>query len=95
MNSVEKETVLPHQTRPQSFAEKSRMNKLGFVTALFFILALFNPALAITGTLAVEGGAIAITLILIAVLVSAGIGLGTCVYKNDLCTCGRKQYDQV
>lgn len=71
------------------------MNKLGSVSVLLLMLALFNPALAATGSLALEGGSIAIVLMLIALLVAVGIGLGTCVYKNDLCSCSKKQYNQV
>lgn len=71
------------------------MNKLGCVTVLLLLLAYLNPALAITGSLGLEGGAIAIVLILVATFVAIGIGLGTCIYKNDLCTCGRNQYSSV
>jgi len=56
---------------------------------LLLALAWFSPVSAITGTLGLEGGAIAIVIVLLATLISMGIGLGTCFYKNDLCTCGK------
>ncbi len=71
------------------------MNKLGFACVLLVLLAFFNPALAITGTLGVEGGAIAIVLVLVATFIAVGIGLATCMYRNDLCSCGKTQYNQV
>lgn len=70
------------------------MNRLGFGTVLLLVLAIFHPALAATGTLGLEGGAIAITLIIVAVFIAVGIGLGSCIYKNDLCNCS-KGYGQV
>ena len=71
------------------------MNKLGAACVLLVLLAFFSPAHAVTGSLAVEGGSIAIVLILVATFISIGIGLADCIYKNDLCTCGRNQYNQV
>lgn len=65
------------------------MNKQGFTAVLLLVLAILNPAFATTGTLGLEGGAIAITLILVATLIAVGIGLGTCIYKNDLFSCGK------
>lgn len=64
------------------------MNRL-YLAVLLLAVSFFKPALAITGTLATTGGAIAITIILIATFVGVGIGLGTCFYKNDLCSCGK------
>ena len=80
---------------PKFTGKRSKMNKLGVACVLFLIMSFFNPALAITGTLGLEGGAIAIVLVLLATLIAVGIGLGTCIYKNDLCSCGRPSYNQV
>lgn len=66
----------------------TKMNGLHFAVLLLAV-SLFNPVLGITGSLAVEGGGIAIVLILVATFIAVGIGLGTCFYKNDLCTCGK------
>ena len=57
------------------------------VIFLAFMLAIFNPSLSATGTLGLEGGAVAIVLILVSTFVAVGIGLGMCIYKNDLCSC--------
>lgn len=85
--STETDTLL---CSTKVLCDKPEMNKLAFASVLLVLLALLNPAFAVTGSLAVEGGAIAITLILVATFISVGIGLGTCMYRNDLCSCGRK-----
>ena len=63
------------------------MNKLG-VAALVLVLSLLNPALAATGSVGKEAGGIAIALVLVSTFIAVGIGLVTCMYKNDLCSCG-------
>ena len=56
---------------------------------LVLISLVVQPALAITGTLAVEGGAVAIALVLLTTIIAIGISLATCIYKNDLCCLGK------
>ena len=63
------------------------MKTLALAATLVLALALFHPAAAITGSLAVEGGSIAIVIILVAVFISLGTGLTACLYRNDVFPC--------
>lgn len=63
------------------------MNKLGLAAALVLALALFHPVAAATGTVGYEAGVIAIVVVLLATLISMGIGLSVCLYRNDLIPC--------
>lgn len=63
------------------------MNKLGLAAALVLALALFHPVAATTGTVGYEAGVIAIVVVLLATLISMGIGLSVCLYRNDLIPC--------
>lgn len=40
-----------------------------------------------TGTLALEGGIIGAILVCLVAIIGIGIGLGVCLYRNDLCNC--------
>ena len=40
-----------------------------------------------TGTLALEGGIIGAILVCLVAVIGVGIGLGVCLYRNDLCNC--------
>lgn len=63
------------------------MNKLGLAAALVLALALFHPVAATTGTVGYEAGVIAIVVVLLATIISMGIGLSVCLYRNDLIPC--------
>ena len=71
----------------RSFDPNRRMNKLGLAAALVLALALFHPVAATTGTVGYEAGVIAIVVVLLATLISMGIGLSVCLYRNDLIPC--------
>ena len=46
-----------------------------------------NSRLGATGTLGLEGGIIGAILVCLVAVIGIGIGLGVCLYKNDLCNC--------
>lgn len=68
-------------------APNTTMNKLGLAAALVLALALFHPVSAATGTVGYEAGVIAIVVVLLATIISMGIGLSVCLYRNDLIPC--------
>ena len=63
------------------------MKLLGFAAALVMAMALFHPVAATTGTVGYEAGVIAIVVVLLILIVSMGIGLSVCLYRNDLIPC--------
>lgn len=65
----------------------SIMKSLGLAAALVLALALFHPVAATTGTVGYEAGVIAIVVVLLAAIISMGIGLSVCLYRNDLIPC--------
>ena len=62
------------------------MKASAFLIGLLCV-ALCHSVSAATGTLALEGGSIAIVLICVATLISVGLGLSVCLYRSDLCPC--------
>ena len=46
-----------------------------------------NSRLGATGTLGLEGGIIGAIIVCLVAIIGIGIGLGVCLYKNDLCNC--------
>ena len=46
-----------------------------------------NSRLGATGSLGLEGGIIGAILVCLVAIIGIGIGLGVCLYKNDLCNC--------
>jgi len=63
------------------------MKTMAFVTALLLAMAICQPAAAISGSLGEPAGSIAITLIVVAMLISIGSGLTVCLYRSDVFPC--------
>lgn len=63
------------------------MKSSGLAAVLVLALALFHPVAATTGTVGYEAGVIAIVVVLLATVISVGIGLSVCLYRNDLIPC--------
>ena len=63
------------------------MKSMCFGAALLLALALFHPVAAATGTVGYEAGVIAIVVVLLAAVISMGIGMSVCLYRNDLIPC--------
>lgn len=72
--------------RPPSTREAA-MKLMGFAAALVLAMTLFHPVAATTGTVGYEAGVIAIVVVLLILVVSMGIGLSVCLYRNDLIPC--------
>lgn len=60
--------------------------------ALFVLALAVDSAVGTTGTLGLEAGIIAAIIVCVATIISVGIGIGVCLYRNDLCPYFQKSY---
>lgn len=64
------------------------MKTLSFLCVLLAV-SLLHGVEATRGTLGLEAGVIGAILVVAVAVIGIGIGLGVCLYRNDLCSCGR------
>ena len=67
---------------------KHKMKTLSFLCVLLAV-SLLHSVEATRGTLGLEGGVIGAILVVAVAVIGIGIGLGVCLYRNDLCSCGK------